>query len=187
VATHRTLTTLATAAALVLFLGMFVPGQGEDPVPPQAPRTVRLPGGTVVEVRAVATNQAGELPVPEDARAAGWWRGGARVGDVHGKTLLAAHVDTPRRGLGPYAELYATRPGARVLLRSADLRQVFRIRSVRLVPRGSLAGRPDLYSPQGARRLILVTCAPPYDPGRGGYQNLVVVTATPTGPATPSR
>jgi hypothetical protein len=28
-----------------------------------------------------------------------------------------------------------------------------------------------------------VTCAPPYDASRGGYQNLVIVTATPvTGP-----
>lgn len=171
------------AVVLVLFLGMFVPGRGEDPVPPQAPTSVRLPSGAVVDVHAVRTDRAGDLPVPADARSAGWWRGGARVGDAFGKTLLAAHVDTPTRRLGPYAELYATRPGARVVLRSADLVQVFRIRSVQLVGRGSLAGRPGLYSPRGARRLVLVTCAPPYDPRRGGYQNLVVVIAAPAGPA----
>ena len=68
------------------------------------------------------------------------------------------------------------------MLRSEDLRQVFRIRSVHLVPRRSVASRPGLYSPRGERRLILVTCAPPYD-RRLGYLNLVVVTAAPTGPA----
>jgi hypothetical protein len=73
-----------------------------------------------------------------------------------------------------------------VVLRSEDLRQVFRIRSVQLVPRSSAASHPGLYSPRGERRLILVTCAPPYDE-RLGYLNLVVVTAAPTGPARASR
>ena len=134
-AAHRTLRAFAPALVLGLFLGMFAPGQGEDPVPPQAPRSVRLPSGVEVPVRAVGTDSRGELRVPADVRSAGWWRGGSRVGDAAGKTLLAAHVDSPRQGLGPYAELYATRPGARVVLRSEDLRQVFRIRSVQLVPR----------------------------------------------------
>ena len=185
-AAHRTLRALAPALGLALFLGMFVPGQGEDPVPPQVPRSVRLPSGVEVPVRAVGTDTRGELRVPADARSAGWWQGGSRVGDAAGKTMLAAHVDSPREGLGPYAELYATSPGARLVLRSRDLRQVFRIRSVRLVPRGSVTSRPGLYSPRGVRRLVLVTCAPPYDE-RIGYLNLVVVTAAPTGPARAAR
>ena len=183
---HRTLRAFAPGLVLALFLGMFVPGRGEDPVPPQVPRSVRLPSGVEVPVHAVGTDSRGALRVPADVRSAGWWRGGSRVGDASGRTLLAAHVDSPRQGLGPYAELYATRPGARLVLRSRDLRQVFRIRSVRLVPRGSVASRPALYSARGMRRLILVTCAPPYDE-RLGYLNLVVVTAAPTGPARASR
>ena len=164
---------------------MFAPGRGEDPLPPQAPESVQLPSGALVPVRPVGTESRGELRVPSDIRSGGWWRGGSRVGDAAGRTLLAAHVDAPRQGLGPFAELYATRPGARVLLRSRDLRQVFRIRSVQVLARSSLAGRPDLYSPRGERRLVLVTCAPPYDARHGGYQNLVVVVAAPTGPASP--
>ena len=184
---HHTLRAFAPAIVLALFVGMFAPGQGEDPVPPQVPRSVRLPSGVQLPVRAVGTDRDGELRVPDDARSAGWWRGGSRVGDASGKTLLAAHVDAPRQGLGPYAELYATHPGARVVLRSDDLAQVFRIRSVRLVPRRSVAGRPALYSARGVRRLVLVTCAPPYDARHGGYQNLVVVIAAPVGPARASR
>ena len=175
----------APAGLLALLLGMFAPGPGEDPLPPQVPRSVRLPSGAVLEVHPVGTRRAGALAVPDDARAAGWWRGGARLGDTSGSTLVAAHVDSRRRGLGPFAELYATRRGARVVLRSDDLRQVFRIRSVRVVPRDSVASRPGLFSPAGVRRLVLVTCAPPYDE-RTGYLNLVVVTAAPRGPATRS-
>jgi hypothetical protein len=64
------------------------------------------------------------------------------------------------------------------VLTSATLEQSFEIRSLRLLPQGSLDGERWLFSPRGERRLTLVTCAPPYDARRGGYQNLAVVTAT---------
>ena len=183
---HATFTSLllavAAGAGLLLLLGLVAPGPA-DPVVPEPPRSLRLPSGQVVLVDAVSTGRDGRLDVPDDPRTAGWWRGGSRVGDPSGKTLLAAHVDSPRERLGPFAELYDARPGLRLVLRSAGLRQDFRVRSVRVIPRQSLAARPDLYSPSGARQLVLVTCAPPYDPANGGYQNLVVLVASPSGPA----
>ena len=185
---RRTFTMLLLAAAgavLAVLPGLVTPGPA-DPVVPEAPRSLRLPSGRVVPVHAVSTGLHGQLDVPDDPRSAGWWRGGSRVGDPSGKTLLAAHIDSPRQRLGPFAELYDARPGLRVVLRSAGLRQDFRVRSVRLIPRESLTARPGLYSPSGTRRLVLVTCAPPYDPTHGGYQNLVVLVAGPIGPATPT-
>jgi hypothetical protein len=146
---------------------------------PEVPTAVRLPGGTVVPVRSVDTRLDGVLDVPDDVRTAGWWRGGARVGDPFGSTLLAGHVDSRDQGLGAYAELLQVRPGARVELRSRHLRQDFVVRSVRLVGQGSLADDRWIYSSRGARRLTLVTCAPPYRAERGGYQNLAVVTTAP--------
>jgi hypothetical protein len=185
---HRTFTSLLLAAAgavLAVLLGLVTPGPA-DPVLPEAPRSLRLPSGRVVPVHAVSTGRDGQLDVPDNPRSAGWWRGGSRVGDPSGKTLLAAHIDSPRQRLGPFAELYNAQPGLRLVLRSAGLRQDFRIRSVRLVRRESLMARPDLYSPSGTRQLVLVTCAPPYDPTYGGYRNLVVLVARPSGPATPT-
>jgi hypothetical protein len=149
---------------------------------PEAPRSVRLPSGTSVRVRAVSTHVDGELAVPEAVGEAGWWRGGSRVGDPFGSILVAAHIDSVREGLGPFGELLAVRPGQRVVVRTATLRQVFRVRSLRLVPQGSLAKRTWIFSVSGDRRLTLVTCAPPYDRGRGGYQRLAVVVAVPIGP-----
>jgi len=148
-------------------------------VVPEAPVWARLPSGVRVPVRAVGTREDGLLDVPEDVRTAGWWQGGSRIGDPFGSILIAAHVDSTSQGLGPYAELLEARPGQRVTVRSASLEQLFVVRSLRLLPQGPLTDRQWLFSPDGPRRLTLVTCAPPFDPARGGYQNLAVVTALP--------
>ena len=62
------------------------------------------------------------------------------------------------------------------------LRQAFEVRSRRLVPQGTLDDESWIFEASGRARLTLVTCAPPYDADRGGYQNLAVVTAVPLGP-----
>ena len=157
-------------------------------VVPEPPQTVRLPGGTTVRVRAVGTRRDGRLAVPRDVRTAGWWRGGSRVGDPFGAVLVAGHVDSRTQGLGAYAELLTVRRGEEVVVGTASLRQRYRIRSLLLVPQSQLAARSSLHSPRGPQRLVLVTCAPPYDVARGGYQHLAVVTAYPVGrPARRSR
>lgn len=148
---------------------------------PQAPDTVVLPGGRTVPVRAVGTTTDGLLDVPDDIDTAGWWRGGSRLGDPFGSVLVAAHVDSRTQGLGPFAELLTVAPGAPVVLESADLRQTFVVRSRRLVRQGSLVDDSWIFDATGGARLTLVTCAPPYDVARGGYQNLAVVTALPLG------
>ena len=147
-------------------------------VQPERPEMARLPSGALIPIRAVSTLADGRLDVPDDIRTAGWWRGGSRLGDPFGSTLLAAHIDSTAQGLGPYVELLSVRPEQRIVVTSATLEQSFEVRSLRLLPQGSLDGERWLFSPRGERRLTLVTCAPPYDASRGGYQNLAVVTAT---------
>jgi Sortase domain len=148
-------------------------------VVPEAPRAVRLPSGRVVPVRAVSTRAGRVLDVPEDIRTAGWWRGGSEVGDPFGSILVAAHIDSFTQGLGPFSALLGVRSGQTVRLTSRHLRQDFVIRSRRLVPQGSLVHQQWLFAATGRPRLTMVTCAPPYDRSRGGYQNLAVVTAVP--------
>ena len=148
----------------------------------EAPRSVVLPSGRAVPIRAVSTTTDGLLDVPDDISVAGWWRGGSRLGDPFGSMLVAAHVDSTTQGLGPFAELLTVTAGARVRLRSRTLGQTYEVRSRRLVPQGGLADDSWIFEVAGERRLTLVTCAPPYDASRGGYQNLAVVTAIPLGP-----
>ena len=151
-------------------------------VSPRRPASTTLPSGRVVPVAAAGTTEAGVLDVPADVDVAGWWRGGSRIGDPFGSILVAAHVDSRSEGLGPFAELLTTQEGARVRLEADGLRQDFEVTSRRLVPQGSLADDAWIYDAAGGLRLTLVTCAPPYDAARGGYQNLAVVSARPIGP-----
>ena len=152
---------------------------------PEAPREIRLSSGEELPVRSVSTRPDGLLDVPDDVRTAGWWRGGSRLGDPFGATLIAAHIDSQTQGLGPYVELLRAERDDEIRVRSAHLVQHFRVTSLRLVPRSSLTGETGIFSASGARRLVMVTCAGPFDPDRGGYQNLAIVTARPTSAPQP--
>ena len=96
--------------------------------------------------------------------------------------VVAAHVDSRVQGLGPFVELLSVRPGARIWLESAGLRQAFSVRSRTLVAQGNLDEEAWIFDASGSARLTLATCAPPYDAASGGYQNLAVVIAAPLGP-----
>ena len=145
----------------------------------EVPTRSVLPNGAVVPIRPVGTASDGRLSVPDDIGVAGWWRGGARLGDPFGSTLLAAHVDSTTQGLGPYASLLSVTPGRRITLSSPHLSQTYAVVALSLVPRDELSSHPEIFSARGPRRLTLVTCAGPYDAARGGYQNLAVITARP--------
>ena len=148
---------------------------------PEAPRSVRLPSGRSVRVVPVSTTADGSLDLPGDVDVSGWWRGGSRLGDPFGSVLLAAHVDSVTEGLGPYAELLSVRAGDPVVLTSAHLRQEYVVSELRLLGKGPLSEHPWVYSAAGPHRVTLVTCAGPYVPRQGGYQQLAVVTATAVG------
>ncbi|KQT94370.1 hypothetical protein ASG49_05680 [Marmoricola sp. Leaf446] len=161
------------------------PARRAGAVRAEPPVEVRLPDGAVVRVRAVSSRTDGVLDVPPDVDEAGWWRGGSGIGDLFGSTLLAAHVDSRSQGLGPFATLLESQRGDRFDVTSAGLRQSFTTTSVRRLDRATALRQRWIYRPAGDRRLVMVTCAPPYLPDRGGYQRLVVVTATPASDPTP--
>jgi Sortase domain len=148
-------------------------------VVPEPPQGIQLPNGRRVGIRAVGTTRNGVLDVPTAIDVAGWWDGGSLLGDPFGSTLVAAHVDARTQGLGPFASLLTVRPGDLVHVWSDGLKQSFEVTSRRLRPQGAIGPGSWLHSPEGARRLTLVTCAGPFDAARGGYQNLAVIVAEP--------
>ena len=147
----------------------------------ERPVSVTLPSGRVLPVDVVRTLPDGALAIPRDIHRAGWWAGSSRLGDPFGSIVLAAHVDSLTQGLGPVVGLLSARPGDRVTATGTRLSQRFRVRSVRLVERASLHEQSAVFSPRGAPRLVLITCAGPYDAVRGGYRDNLVVTAVPDG------
>ncbi len=150
---------------------------------PQQPISITLASGTRVPITPVSTLLDGTLDAPNDITIAGWWDGGARLGDPYGAIVVAAHVDSAVQGLGPFSELLGARAGDRMALRSRELGQQFMVSTVNLVPKDQPAQISGLFSVHGVNRLVLITCAGPYDPSNGGYQSIAVVTAVPTGPA----
>ena len=150
-------------------------------VVPEPPGSLRLPGGKLVRIVPTRTGLHGSLGIPDNLERAGWWRGGARLGDPFGSMLVAAHVDAVDRGLGPFVVLLSVRRGASLVVTSPHLRQGFRVTARRLIARDRLAQARWVSSYSGAPRLTLVTCAPPYVRSKGGYQRLAVVVASPVG------
>lgn len=146
---------------------------------PARPTLLRLPSDTDVPVRVAETSDRGLLKVPRDIRAAGWWDGGARLADAYGTIVIAGHVDSATQGLGPFAELLSAQPGDRIVASGRGVRQTFAVDSVDRVPKASLDTQDDIFAPSGRLRLVLITCAGQFDPARGGYQDLAVVTARP--------
>lgn len=146
----------------------------------QRPTALVLPSGTSVEVDSTATGRDGELAIPENVDRAGWWDGSARLGDPFGAIVVAAHVDSFTQGLGRFAELLSVRRGDRVEVQAGGLTQRFRIESAELVPKSTVRADSDIYRQDGAPRLVLITCAGPYDAATGYRDNLVVI-AVPDG------
>lgn len=151
------------------------------------PTAIRLPDGAELEVRRATTDATGELIVPDDVELAGWWDGGARVGDPFGTMVIAAHVDSEIQGLGPFATLLSASEGDAVQALAEKVDQTYIVSSVTRIPRESLTDRADLFSSSGPHRLVLLTCAGDFVEDEGGYQDLAVVVAEPSAKAITPR
>ena len=148
----------------------------------ERPLNLRLPSGSLLAVDIAPTDPRGTLVIPELVARAGWWQGGARLGDPFGAIVIAAHVDSFADGIGPIAELLNAEVGDVVHLEARNLSQSFAVSSSTFVPRTSLADHAATVSFDGAYRLVLITCGGPYDRTRGGYRDNLIVVAGPNGP-----
>jgi LPXTG-site transpeptidase (sortase) family protein len=142
------------------------------------PERIDLPGGAYTAVVPVAT-VGNELVVPEDPTKVGWWDGSSYVGDPYGSTVIAGHVDAYDRGIGFFFRLWNIKVGERVVLSAGDVRQAYKITTVRQVPRTDLVDDAQVFDIGGPPRLVLITCAGEFRPDRGGYSRNLIVVARP--------
>ncbi|WP_245936374.1 class F sortase [Streptomyces cahuitamycinicus] len=134
--------------------------------------------GLDAEVGPVGVTARGNMAVPDDPSVAGWYRHGPAPGSAQGSAVLVGHVDSGTGDLGEFLALYDVRRGDRVEVRRAGGEPVnHRVVSRVAVPKDDLP--PSAFRRSGAPVLALITCAPPYDPERGGYMSNLVVTAEP--------
>ncbi|MFE7901530.1 class F sortase [Streptomyces sp. NPDC057424] len=156
------------------------PGAAENaPGPAPEPTALRVPRVALeAPVQGVGVEDDGTVEVPGDAGRAGWYRYGPAPGGSAGSAVLVGHVDDRTGALGAFAKLYEVRKGDDVLVARRDAPPVqYRVTAREVVGKDSL---PDeVFRRHGRPVLTLVTCAPPYDRARGGYQRNLLVYADP--------
>jgi LPXTG-site transpeptidase (sortase) family protein len=126
----------------------------------------------------VAVDGKGDMAIPDSVGDVGWYEFGARPGDSSGTAVLAAHVDSFKDGLGPFARLRGIRKGAKITVTmqpGGSLR--YKVTDVALVDKSTVP-LADVFQRGGAPRLILITCGGAYSRG-SGYSGNVIVTALP--------
>src|SRR4029450_3533642 len=81
-------------------------GGGDGRAADTAPTGVKLPGRDGrVHVVPIGVARSGTLEPPAEVSDAGWWRGGAALGDTAGAVVLAGPVEGAAAGTGRFASL----------------------------------------------------------------------------------
>ncbi|MFC0682170.1 sortase domain-bontaining protein [Lysobacter korlensis] len=130
-------------------------------------------------VRPVGVHDDGSMEVPENPSVVGWYRFGPAPGSAKGATVLAAHVDSLRYGLGPFAQLKTLQPGAEVLVSDTAGRTItYRVEEVTRTGKADLVDA-GVFDRSGTPRLHLITCGGSFHPESRTYSDNVIVTAIP--------
>ncbi|HEY9294429.1 MAG TPA: class F sortase [Microlunatus sp.] len=151
----------------------------EQSTPPQRPARLRIPSiGLDLAVQPVGVASDGSMAMPTTTLRAAWYRFGPAPGDRNGTAVIAGHIDTRRQGLGPFARLVMVPAGARItVLDTVGHRTSYVVTGRQRTAKAS-ADFAQLFRRDGAPRLRLITCAPPYRSDIG-YRDLLILTAVP--------
>jgi len=149
-------------------------------VPAVPPVRVQVPSvGINVESFPVGVQADGNMELPENIFVAGWYRFGSDPTSDTGTTVISAHVDDFKQGLGPFAYLKQLVPGAEIIVTAADGNDYrYAVESVQNVNRQQLPV-DQVFDRTGAPRLVLITCGGQFDDNVFEYSDNVVVVALP--------
>jgi len=119
----------------------------------------------------------GALALPEDPEVASWYRFGPSPSSPEGTTVVAAHVDSVRYGIGPFSRLASAPTGTTVTVLGEDGQGVdYVVDRVELAPKAGIDWS-RVFDREGPPRLALVTCGGDFDAGTGHYVSNVIVSA----------
>ncbi|MFF5157834.1 class F sortase [Streptomyces sp. NPDC000348] len=155
------------------------PGKEDASGPVPGPTALHVPRVSLdARVQDVGVEDDGTVEIPDDAGQAGWYRYGPAPGAFAGSAVLIGHVDDRTGDLGAFAKLYGVRKGDEVTVAREDASPVrYEVTAREVVDKDRLPG--EVFRRHGRPVLTLVTCAPPYDRERGGYQRNLLVYAVP--------
>ena len=152
---------------------------GNQKPPTSAPTHVSVPSLKIdMAVDSTGLDDAGSMALPANPDTAAWYRFGPGPG-TEGATVIAAHVDSLRYGLGPFARFADAPAGTEIMLQTADgTTHRYAVESVQST------GKPDvpwttIFDRTGPSRLTLVTCGGEFNYTTRQYQSNIIVTAIP--------
>jgi LPXTG-site transpeptidase (sortase) family protein len=146
----------------------------------EPPVRVEIPSLAIdLPVEPVGVQDDGWMAIPENPSVVGWYRFGPAPGDEAGAAVLAAHVDSLRYGLGPFAALKTLERGAEVLVTDEGGGTVrYRVEDIERTGKAALTDA-GVFDRGGEPRLNLITCGGTFDRQSRTYSDNVIVTAIP--------
>jgi hypothetical protein len=140
---------------------------------------ITIPGKGTTQIIAEGIGSDGSLGVPADVHTIGWDVYSAAMDSAAGSTVLDGHVNYVGQGAGFFSDLAAVHPGEVITTTSpAGITARWRVTSETLYPKNH--GLPEsLFSPDGLRQLVLISCGGAFDWSTGHYLGNVVVVAVP--------
>jgi LPXTG-site transpeptidase (sortase) family protein len=146
------------------------------------PVSVHIPDLSVKsDVVPVGVDAANNVVVPDDIQEIGWYAFAAGPMDSQGSVVLVGHRDGVVSGRGAFYGIDQLEAGDPVVLRTADGSRIrFVVEEAESVTKERFSElAPEIFSSSGDKRLILITCGGEYVKSAGGYQENVLVTASP--------
>ncbi len=150
----------------------------QDLVFASAPVSVTVPSLNIdMPVLAMGLLPDKEMEIPTRINDAGWYKYGAAPNSPEGAVVIAAHVDMPGQGIGPFAALREAQVGAEAAVTDEDgVTHTYRVTSVERIPKAEVP-LDQLFADSGPNVLKLVTCGGSFDRNAGSYSDNYIVTA----------
>ncbi len=142
------------------------------------PVRLRIPAaGVDTELEQLGRAPDKSIALPSRPELAGWFSGGPRPGQP-GPAVIIGHVDWDS-GPAVFLRLSRLRPGDTVLVDRADgSTATFRVTRLEQVAKRDFP-TDEVYAPDLAPSLRLITCGGRFDRGTGSYRDNVIVFAAP--------
>ena len=142
------------------------------------PVRLRIPAaGVDTSVEKLGRAADRRIALPSRPELAGWFSGGPRPGQP-GPAVIIGHVDW-QHGPAVFIRLAELNQGDNVFVDRADgSTQRFRVTGLRQVPKIDFP-TDQVYAPDLAPSLRLITCGGSFDRGTGHYRDNVIAYATP--------
>lgn len=147
---------------------------------PRPPIDVQIAAAEIsMPVVPVGVLPDGLMELPDQVSTAGWYRYGSDPLTGSGTTVISAHVDSAKYGLGPFAKLKGLSPGTEIVVTVEGGERVrYAVESVTSFPKAQLP-LAEVFDRAGAPRLALITCGGQFDRSAFRYSDNVVVIALP--------